>query len=296
MKAEWVALALADEMTPKLFRTLIELFGSVENVLSASPEEIVAAGADRATAVSIRERCKHIHEVERMLDDLRNMDVDVLTLCDDSYPFNLRLIDDAPPVIFVRGQILPFDVRAVAIVGSRMATSDGLKLAKRMAIAFVKHGWTVVSGLAAGIDTEAHIGAIEGGGRTIAALGSGILVPENPQLASRIERGGALISEFHPAAGVSVKNWLRRNRLVTGMSIGTVMIEGAEKSGTAHAAATALKQGRLLFVVSWGDNLPVHMGNEMFKSRATLVTPPDESRVEEMCRLMERKLQSMHVP
>lgn len=293
MKAEWVALWLSDGMTVRLFHKLVSALGGVENALSARMEELIEAGATVNTAKSICMRCEQLHEIERMLNELSDMDVAVITLCDEAYPFNLRLIDDAPPVIFVRGQILPSDERAIAIVGSRMATHDGLSLARRLATAFAKGGWTVVSGLASGIDTEAHIGAMDAGGRTIAALGSGILVPENPQLALRIEKGGALLSELHPTASVSVRNWLARNRLVTGLSVGTLMIEGAEKSGSVHAATTALRQGRLLFVVSWDDDVQVHIGNKLLKERATLSIPPDESAVEKMCELMERHIQAM---
>lgn len=296
VKAEWVALWLSDGMTVKLFHKLVSAFGSVENALSAKTEELVEAGAAINTAKSICMRRERLSEIEMMLSELNDMGVTVITIGDETYPPNLRLIDDAPPVVFVRGQILPSDERAIAIVGSRMATSDGLNLARLLAAAFSKSGWTVVSGLASGIDTEAHAGVMDAGGRTIAALGSGILIPENPQLAARIERNGALLSELHPTAGVSVKNWLARNRLVTGLSVGTLMVEGAEKSGSVHAATTALKQGRLLFIVSWNDELPVHIGNRILEGKATLSIPPDESAVEKMCELMEQHLQAMRSP
>lgn len=288
-----MALWLSGGMTARFFHKLVSVFGSAENALMASKESLTEVGVTPELIESICTRREQLHEIETMLNELGSMDVSVMTLQDDTYPRNLRLIDDAPPVIFVRGQIFPSDERAVAIVGSRMATHDGLNLARRLAIAFAKLGWTVVSGLASGIDTEAHTGAIDCGGRTIAALGSGILVPENPQLALRIERSGALLSELHPTASVSVKNWLARNRLVTGLSVGTLMVEGAERSGSVHAATTALKQGRLLFVVSWDDDIPVHIGNQILKERATLSIPPDESAVEEMCMLMEQHFQVM---
>jgi DNA processing protein len=294
VKVEWVALALAEGMTPKLFQTLIEFFGSAEDALSADVEELTSVSCSKEVAMSIKKQNERLHEIEAMLEWLNQNGVMVLTLNDEQYPTNLRLIEDAPPVIFVRGQLLPNDVRSIAIVGSRAATPRGLELAKEMAFAFAKEGWTVVSGLAVGVDTEAHIGAIEAGGRTIAALGSGILVPENPDLASKIETSGALISELPPSVGVSVKNWLRRNRIVTGLSIGTLMIEGAEKSGSVHAATTALKQQRLLFVVAWDDEHPLHIGNKKLAQKATLTIPPDKNFAKEILRVVEQHLPSIH--
>ncbi|MFA4015866.1 MAG: hypothetical protein RUDDFDWM_000960 [Candidatus Fervidibacterota bacterium] len=294
VKVEWVALALAEGMTPKLFQTLISFFGSPENALSADVEELTSVSCSKEVAVSIKQQNERLHEIETVLSWLNQIGVKVLTLNDEQYPTNLRLIEDAPPVIFVRGQLLPTDVRSVAIVGSRAATPQGLKLAKEIASAFAEKGWTVVSGLAVGIDTAAHIGAIEAGGRTIAALGSGILVPENPDLASQIEVSGALISELPPSAGVSVKNWLRRNRLVTGLSVGTLMIEGAEKSGSVHAATTALKQKRLLFIVAWDDEHPLHIGNKKLAQKATLTIPPDKRFAEKILQLMEQHLLPIH--
>ncbi|HID07897.1 MAG TPA: DNA-processing protein DprA [Armatimonadetes bacterium] len=296
MRLEWIALALVEGVGPALFRQLLARFGSPREVLHAPIDALIQVPrVSFEIARQIHEMSKRLDQLQEELSQLAERGVTILTWYDDAYPSNLKLITTSPPVLFVRGNVLERDAYAIAIVGSRQASFAGLKVARDLAMAFAERGWTVVSGLAAGIDSAAHKGALDAGGRTFAALGSGILVPENPQLAMRIERSGALLSELPPTAGVSVPNWLARNRIVTGLALGTIMVEGAERSGSVHAARNALKQRRMLFIVHWNDDAEGHAGNRLMASRATCTIPPDASIVDQLIAKLKGHYERMHL-
>ncbi len=178
--------------------------------------------------------------------------VEVFSLTDKDYPTNLRYIYDPPSTFYVKGKILPEDNVAIAIVGSRRATYYGLKNAQSLSFELAAKGITIISGLARGIDSAAHRGALEAKGRTIAVLGSGlnIIYPrENKKLAEKISQNGAVVSEFPLDTAPHPHNFPRRNRIISGLSLGVVVIEAAKKSGALITANCALEQGREVFAL-----------------------------------------------
>jgi DNA processing protein len=186
------------------------------------------------------------------LDRLEQAGVHVLTWDSEDYPINLRNIYDPPPVIYVKGELLPEDDWAVAMVGTRHATVYGKEAARHLATGLAQNGVTVVSGLAAGIDAVAHQAALEAGGRTLAVLGSGVdvIYPEqNRRLAEQLVQQGALISEYPLGTKPERTNFPPRNRLISGLSLGTVVVEAGARSGALITADFATEQGRDVFAV-----------------------------------------------
>lgn len=176
----------------------------------------------------------------------------LLTVLDEGYPANLRLIPDLPPFIFCRGSFVDIDISSVAVVGTRQATDNGIRRAARMAGLLADHKVTVISGLARGIDTAAHKAALAGGGRTIAVLGTGITKcypAENHDLAERIAQTGTLVSQFWPTRSPGKDTFPRRNVVTSGLSQGTVVIEASRTSGARMQARLALEHGKKVFLV-----------------------------------------------
>jgi DNA processing protein len=194
-------------------------------------------------------------EVETFCDLITTQDAlgsRLITVLDPEYPPNLHDIFNRPPFVWVRGELLDSDSRAVAVVGTRAASQLGLRAAASLASELVSHGVTVVSGLAEGIDTAAHRGALEAGGRTVAVLGTGINLvypPSNTHLASQIVECGALLSQFWPSAPPTQFSFPMRNVVMSGMAIGTVVVEASATSGAKMQARLALEHGKHLFLM-----------------------------------------------
>jgi len=179
-------------------------------------------------------------------------DTRLTTVLDEDYPGNLRRVYDRPPFLFVRGTLTDDDARSVAIVGTRRASDAGRALAREMAAALTERGVTVISGMAAGIDAEAHTAALDSGGRTIAVMGTGIdrVYPkQNEALSERIAENGALLSQFWPGSPPRGTNFPLRNVVTSGVAIGTVVIEASSTSGAKMQARLALEHGKRLFLV-----------------------------------------------
>jgi DNA processing protein len=200
-----------------------------------------------------------IAEYETLIAALAAEGVVLLTVLDDAYPINLRLVYNRPPFLFVRGELRAEDERAIAVVGTRNASNEGLKQASRLARELGGSGVTVLSGLALGIDGSAHEGALAGGGRTVAVMGTGIrkIYPrEHHDLASRIvNAGGALVSQFLPDAPPTKWSFPMRNITMSGMAVGTVVVEASHTSGAKMQARYALEHGKRLFLV---EDLVMH--------------------------------------
>jgi len=196
------------------------------------------------------------HQRLRAVEEIRRAEdagAKLVTVLDDDYPANLRVIYNLPPFLFYRGSLERDDARSVAVVGTRDASDDGIDSARRMASLLAEHDVTVLSGLARGIDTAAHEETLAQGGRTIAGLGTGILrcyPKENSELAERIVQSGALVSQFWPSQPPTTYNFPRRNVVTSGMSQGTVVIEASETSGAKMQARLALEHGKRVFLVS----------------------------------------------
>jgi DNA processing protein len=212
--------------------------------------------------------------------DLARGGFGITARCDPAYPALLKEIANPPPLLFTRGSLSDADRRAVAIVGSRRPSLAGTRLAGELGHGLAGLGFTIVSGLARGIDTAAHRGALEAGGRTIAVLGSGIDVvypAENAGLADRIAASGALISELAPGSQPLRPHFPRRNRLISGLALGTVVVEAGEKSGALITAGFALDQNRTVFAVPGSPGEARSRGaNRLLKEGAKLVETVDD--------------------
>ena len=261
-KLFWVGLSLVPGIGPAKFRRLVESLGSPEDAWKAPPAQLAAVGLDRRaidSLVSTRARVDLRREMER----IETMQLQVLTLRDDDYPRLLQHIADPPPVLYVKGELLPEDELAVAIVGTRRPTIYGRQAAELFGGGLAKHRITVTSGLARGIDTFAHRAALDCGGRTLAVLGSGldIIYPaENKKLAAEIAERGALISEFPLGTKPDGINFPRRNRIISGLSPACIVIEAGDSSGALITAEFALEQGRDVFAVPGSIFSPASRG------------------------------------
>lgn len=250
-RALWIALTLVPGLGPARIIRLVEQTGGVEAAWRATPRQMANAGIDRRTAEAF---AAAQHRLDTT-DQVRYADrTGVQIICWDSsgYPDRLREIGYPPPVLYVRGELLPEDADAVAIVGTRRATVYGRDIAGRFATALAERGISVVSGLAKGIDGVAHQAAIDAGGRTIAVLGSGvdrIYPPEHVPLARRIERNGAVLSLFELGRKPDASNFPLRNKIISGLSLGVLVVEAGEKSGALLTARDALDQNREVFAV-----------------------------------------------
>jgi DNA processing protein len=288
--AHWLALTTTTGIGSVTTRKLLDHFEDVESIFAASPEEI--ANIPRIT-LEIAQQLLAISfdQLETELISLSDEGIDVLTWDDDHFPKWLRSLNDAPVVLFVRGALLPADERAVAIVGTRQPNHYATELANTLARELSERGLTVVSGLAAGIDTVAHRGALAyRKGRTLAVLGSGIRVihpRSNIELAEQIVVRGALISELHPDSPPRGPQLMARDRIISGLSKAIIVVEAGERSGSLDTAARAKKQSRPVFAVpgSKGTDIllnegcqridPDNVEFDILAEEITAFTPPN---------------------
>jgi len=249
-KVFYVWLSSINGVGAKTFKKLVDYFGNAENVYKSSLEDIKQVVNNGRVLNSIIEAKKI--EPYKYAERLHKEKVKVLLIDDDEYPKLLREIYDAPPVLYVKGNITESDDMSIAIVGSRNATSYGKLMSEKFSYELSKHGFTIISGMARGIDSQAHKGAIKAGGRTIAVLGCGVNIAypeENKKLMEEIISKGAVVSEYPldylPVAG----NFPARNRIISGLSLGVLVVEAGVKSGSLITAKFALEQGRDVFAV-----------------------------------------------
>lgn len=265
------------------YRSVLKLknkFGTLKDAMAASKEHLLQVqGIRKATIESIVEK-RTQPVLLKELDLIKKAQCALITFDDESYPESLRHIDYPPLVLYVRGELKPDDKNAIAIVGTRTPTRYGKKTAYDVSYQLASEGVTVVSGLAKGLDSEAHLGALEAKGRTIGILGSGLLrmyPRENEKLARRIMQNGAVMSEFPLETEPFRSNFPIRNRVISGMTLGTVVIEAAAKSGTLITAGFALEQGRAVFAVPGNVDQPTSEGaNALIKQGATLMQTADD--------------------
>ncbi len=247
----WLALTTIPGIGGVTARKLLDRFGDIESAFSASPEELTQI--PRITeAMAQQFVAAPIDGLESELLSLTDEGIDLLTWDDDQFPSHLRALPDAPIVLFRRGGLKRDDKNAVAIVGTREPSPRGMEVAAALGRELSGRGLTIVSGLALGVDTAAHRGALESEGRTLAVLGSGIRFihpKENVELAEQITRSGALLSELHPNTPPRGPQLMARDRIVSGLSRAVIVVEAGEKSGSLDTAAKAKKQGRLVYAV-----------------------------------------------
>jgi len=249
-----VALSTVGRVGKKTYQRLLNHFGNLETIFDATYSqltEVPAVGPKTASRILAVD----LPEIERATISYKERGIVTLTCDDVNYPANLQALEDAPLVLFARGNYLPPDAKAVAVVGTRLPSVDRAEYTVSLARVFVEYGWTVVSGLALGIDTAAHWGALSSKGRTFAVLGGGVerIYPaENKELASSIVNNGALLSELGPRTSVSPNGLRARNRIITGLSYVVVVVQAQKDSGSLAAGRRALKQNRKVFAVA-GD-------------------------------------------
>lgn len=249
--AYWVAFNKVMGIGPARLRALLDYFGDIVTAWEADAADLRAAGLDRRSLANLLAARRSL-DLEQELERLEQIAATVLTWESPDYPLNLRNVYDPPPVLYVRGQLLPEDDWAVAVVGTRRATVYGKEAARRLAGDLARNGVTVVSGLAIGIDSVAHQAALDAGGRTLAVLGSGVdvIYPEqNRRLAEAILEQGALISEYPLGTRPERSNFPPRNRIISGLALGVVVVEAGARSGALITADFALDQGREVFAV-----------------------------------------------
>lgn len=247
----WLALKAVRGVGNRLFLRLVDRFGSPENVFKAKRNDLLSVeGVGESLASSIVD-LKPPKEVLRDLELVEKHGVRMVTFSDSDYPMLLREIYDPPPFLYLFGNLQPDSIN-VAIVGSRNATPYGRTVTKRLSADLATRGLTIVSGMARGIDTAAHMGALSGGGNTVAVLGCGlgtVYPPENRRLFEKVRQNGAVISEFPFLASPEAHHFPARNRIISGLCVGTVIVEATHKSGSLITAKLAAEQGREVFAV-----------------------------------------------
>lgn len=280
----WLALGRVAGIGPVVYRQLLQRFVAPAAVLRAAVAELVAAGLRPAVARAVA-RFDGWQEVDEQVARLERCGATLLTWAEEGYPARLRQIHDPPPLLFVRGRIVADDDLAVAVVGSRAASAYGRKMARELAAGLAGRGVTVVSGLARGIDAAAHAAALEAGGRTIAVLGSGVDViypGEHRALAAAIAERGAVVSELAMGTRPDAENFPGRNRLISGLSRGVVVVEAAERSGSLITARVAADQGRDVFAVPGPVGPSSAGGHRLLRDGAKLTECADDV-LEEVC-------------
>jgi DNA processing protein len=269
----WLALRMMPGLGARRSSQLLERFRGVRAIFHASAAELEDSGMPGALARSISSGCS-FEDAAAQQQLVRDGGVQLITLSDARYPELLRRVFDPPPMLFCRGRVDLLVAVNVAVVGTRHPTPYGVAAAERLAGDLARAGVTIVSGMARGIDTVAHRATLAGEGTTIAVLGCGadIVYPsENRKLAAEIAAKGLIISEFPMGATAFPQNFPIRNRIISGLSSGLLVVEGAQYSGSAITARLALDQGREVFAVpgnitskmSWGPNLLIKQGAKL---------------------------------
>ena len=236
----------------KTVQILRDVFGSAERALQVTPDELEKNDQLSPTVCDLLTHKPVLYPIERELELINKYGCQVITLYDATYPPHLKEIDTPPLVLYVKGELVPEDALSISFVGSRNAKDYGRKVSYRLSYQLAQRGLTVVSGFAKGIDTSAHRGALEAGGRTIAVMGNGLSLiypATNKDLAEKITESGALISEFPMGAKPKPRNFPRRNRIISGLTLGTVVVEASNRSGALITARLAGEQGREVFAV-----------------------------------------------
>jgi DNA processing protein len=271
----WVALTLVPGIGRITFRKLLQRFKHPRAVFSASRQELSTIRGLKESSLEHIYNFKIEPKAEQEINKAVASNYAIITWSDSSYPRYLREIPDPPLVLYVYGELSTEDESSIAIVGTRAPSTYGKLVAEKLSVELVKRGLTIVSGLARGIDTAAHRGALTADGRTIAVKGCGLDVhypPENKKLSDKIAQAGALVSELPLGTPPASGNFYTRNRIISGFSLGTVVVEASEKSGALITANHTLDQNRELYAVPGNITSPKSLGcNYLIKRGAKLV-------------------------
>ena len=286
----WIALTSVEGVGSVAFHNLLSVYGSPRRVFEAALSELEqAAGLNHKTARNIKE-FRGWERARAEIERAEREGVSIVTCRDPVYPERLRRIYDPPPLLYIKGSLDGADI-PVAVVGSRSASPYGRYVTERLCRELAQRGVTVVSGLARGIDTCAHRGALAGRGRTIAVMGCGIDViypPENRKLHGEIASSGAVVTEFPFGTEPDRPHFPARNRIISGLSLGVLVVEAGDKSGSLITARCALEQNREVFAVPGGIDLPGSRGvNRLLRQGAKLVENVEDI-LEEILPQLER--------
>jgi DNA processing protein len=261
-KKYWVGFNLVKGIGAARLRVLLQYFGDIESAWNASPQALQAAGLGSKVIDSFLQVRLDV-DLESVVKRIQSKGICILTWEDETYPRRLKEIEQPPPVLYLRGSLLPADEWAVAIVGTRRITAYGRQVTEEIATTLARSGVTIVSGLARGVDSVAHKAALDAGGRTIAVLGSGVDViypSEHRALAERMVASGALLSDYAPGTAPDGVNFPPRNRIISGLSLAVVVVEAGQQSGALITAEFAAEQGRDVFAVPGNINAPQSVG------------------------------------
>jgi len=270
----WLGLSTISGLGSIRMNKLINYFGDPLSIWKADKMELEnVLGSGSLAEKIVRERVKL--DLEDLMERIEKNKIKYLTLMNIDYPENLKNIYDPPPVLYYKGEFI-FSNTGISIIGSRRCTTYGKKTAEKIAYELAERGIIVISGMARGIDTHAHIGALKAKGKTVAVLGSGLDViypPENKELFLEIQEKGAVISEYPPGVEPLAGNFPQRNRIISGLSVGVLVVEAAYKSGSLITANLALEQGRELFAIPGNIDRQQSTGaNNLIKEGAKMVT------------------------
>ncbi len=280
-----LAINEIEDLGPIRSKKLYSYFGSFKEIFNSDLEKIASVegiGLQLSKKIKFFDNWK---KIERVIKDCEKGDIQILSFNSNKYPKFLKEIPDPPPVLFCRGELMDEDNYGVAIVGSRRLTDYGRKVTDKLGSELASLGITIVSGLARGIDSIAHEASLSSNGRTVAVLGSGvsyIYPPENRRLAERITKNGAILSEYYPDAGPRRENFPQRNRIISGMTLGTLVTEATINSGALITASFALEQGKEVFAVPGNINSKNSEGTNLLIKRGAKVVTSVEDILEEI--------------
>lgn len=292
-KKYWVGFNLIKGIGAVRMQGLVAYFGDMETAWNSSPADLAEAGLG-AKVIERVLLARQTVSLDKVWEKIESQGIKILTWGDEAYPARLKEIDQPPPVMYIRGEYLPDDLFAVAIVGTRKVTPYGRQVTEEIASFLAANGMTVISGLARGVDAIAHQTALKAGGRTIGILGSGvdkIYPPEHRGLAEQMIARGAIISDYAVGTPPDASNFPPRNRIISGLSLAVVVIEAAETSGALITAEFAAEQGREIFAVPGSILAPQSKGTNRLiqKGAQPLLTPDDLMQALDLTRIGAQK-------
>src|SRR5436190_6992770 len=299
-KRYWIGFNLIKGIGAVRMQGLVAYFGELESAWNSSPAELAAAGLGLKVIERVIQARDNV-DLEKVWEKIEKQGIKILTWQDEAYPQRLKEIDQPPPVLYIRGEYLPDDLFAVAIVGTRRVTPYGRQITEELSSYLASNGITVISGLARGVDAIAHQTALKAGGRTIGVLGSGvdkIYPPEHRQLAEKMMEHGAIVSDYAPGTPPDALNFPPRNRIISGLSLAVVVVEAGETSGALITAEFAAEQGREIFAVPGSILAPQSKGtNKLIQNGALpLLSVNDLMQALDLTRMGEHKAARKIIP
>jgi DNA processing protein len=292
-KKYWIGFNLIKGIGAVRMHGLIAYFGDLESAWDALPVDLAESGLGAKVIERVIQARESV-DLDKVWENIEKQGIKILTWQDEIYPQRLKEIYQPPPVLYVRGEYLPDDLFAVAIVGTRRVSPYGRQITEELSAFLAANGMTVISGLARGVDSISHQTALKAGGRTIGILGSGvdrIYPPENRVLAERMIERGAVISDYAPGTPPDASNFPPRNRIIAGLSLAVVVVEAGETSGALITAEFAAEQGREVFAVPGSILAPQSRGTNKLiqKGALPLLSVTDLMQTLDITRVGEQK-------